>query len=140
MEQSLKARRKKAQSVFYKALFRFLIFKISSKFYSKKKKEEKLGKLNESLAKKVGDVIMELEGLFIKVAQQISTMSNLLPNEYTKALQRAQNHSNPKPFYQPPSSNISLIWFRKTPKSLVSTAPALYLFTICDNFDFSLSL
>ena len=100
MEQSLKFRRKKAQSVFYKVLFRFLLFKISATFYSKKTKVKKSQNLNESLARMLGEVFMELEGLFLKVAQQVSTMSNLLPNEYIKAFERAQNHSNPKPFHQ----------------------------------------
>ena len=43
---------------------------------------------------------MELEGLFLKLAQQISTLSNLLPEPYIKAFEEAQNHSKARPVNQ----------------------------------------
>ena len=100
MEYSIKGREKKVKKVFYKVLIQFLLFKLYAPLLSKKSKEQKLNKLHKTTALKIGDTFMELEGLFLKLAQQISTLSNLLPEPYIKAFEEAQNHSKARPANQ----------------------------------------
>ena len=100
MEYSIKGREKKVKKVFYKVLIQFLLFKLYAPLLSKKSKERKLNKLHKTTALKIGNTFMELEGLFLKLAQQISTLSNLLPEPYIKAFEEAQNHSKARPANQ----------------------------------------
>ncbi len=100
MEYTLSGRAKKIHLLFYHILFKFLLFKSTSLFLSKKSKVNKLHKIHTQSAKKIAGVFMELEGLFLKLAQQVSTMTSMLPKPYIKAFESAQNHSVARPFSQ----------------------------------------
>jgi predicted unusual protein kinase regulating ubiquinone biosynthesis (AarF/ABC1/UbiB family) len=100
MEYSVRGRVSKVNKLFFRILFRFLGFKVFSVFLSKTAKKNYKKSLHEKSAIQIADVLMELEGLFLKFAQQVSTMSSLLPQPYIKAFERAQDHSNPRPFTQ----------------------------------------
>lgn len=98
MEYTISGRAKKVNALFIGSLVNYLIFKIYSPFLSKKRKAEKLEIIHQKSALKIAGVFMELEGLFLKLAQQISTMSSMLPKSYTKAFEGAQDHSVPRPY------------------------------------------
>lgn len=100
MEYTVSGRAKKVNRLFWRVLPRFLAFKLYAPFLSESRRSEQLEKLHNKTAKQVAVVLMELEGLFLKLAQQMSTMSGILPNCYIKAFEKAQNHSNARPFEQ----------------------------------------
>jgi len=49
-------------------------------------------------AKRIERTICELQGLFIKVGQLISIMTNFLPEEFRKQLEGLQDHVPPRPY------------------------------------------
>ncbi len=98
MEYTVSGRAKKVNALFFGMLFNLLAFKVYYLFLSKKSKEKKLEKIHKKSAAKMAGIFMELEGLFLKLAQQISTMSSMLPKSYTKAFEGAQDHSVPRPY------------------------------------------
>ena len=100
MEYSIKGREKKVKKVFYAVLLKFILFRLYTPLISKQTKERKLKKLHEITASKISNTFMDLEGLFLKLAQQISTLSNLLPEPYIKEFEKAQNHSKSRPAHQ----------------------------------------
>lgn len=98
MNYSVKGRAQKVNRLFYQILLKFLLFKIYSPFLSKSKKERKLQNLHSILSAQISNTFLELEGLFLKFAQQLSTMSSLLPKAYITQFEKAQNNSTPHPF------------------------------------------
>ena len=107
MEYTVSGRAKKVNILFVSMLVNILLFKVYSLFLPKRRKAEILEKTHVKSAKKVAGVFMELEGLFLKLAQQISTMSSMLPKAYTKAFESAQDHSVPR-LYQHIKKRIEL--------------------------------
>lgn len=100
MEYSVRGRASRVNKLFLKIVAKFIWFKIYSLFLFKTAKNNLKSQLHEKSAIQIADVLLDLEGLFLKFAQQVSTMSNLLPQPYIKAFEKAQNHSNPRPFSQ----------------------------------------
>ena len=104
MEYSIKGREKKVKKAFYAVLLKFLLFRLYTPLISKQTKERKLKKLHEITASKISNTFMDLEGLFLKLAQQISTLSNLLPEPYIKEFEKAHSDQKFKRVYFPLSS------------------------------------
>jgi predicted unusual protein kinase regulating ubiquinone biosynthesis (AarF/ABC1/UbiB family) len=100
MEYSVKGRTRKVNKLVFKIIIRVLFFKLYARLLSVKLREEKLGKLHTKIANEVVATIIELEGLFLKVGQLISTFSSILPEPYVKAFDITQNHSSVRPFDQ----------------------------------------
>ena len=100
MEYTVVGRARKVNRLFFSVLPRFLWFKLYSLFLNQKLKEKILLKLHQKSAVQIAEVFMQLEGLFIKFSQQVSTMSGILPKAYIKEFEKAQSHSVPRPFTQ----------------------------------------
>ena len=59
---------------------------------------EALRRLHLRTARRINDAIARLQGLFIKVGQLISIMTNFLPEEFRQQLTRLQDRVPPRPF------------------------------------------
>jgi len=96
-----KKRRRKAFSVSIKIAWSYAKLVLLKKIVSQRyyyKQIEKLHVLNANRTKKV---ILELNGLFLKVGQLISIMSNIAPEAYGRILESLQDNT--------PNSDFSLI-------------------------------
>lgn len=100
MEYTVVGRARKVNRLFFSVLPRFLWFKLYSLFLHQKLKQKILLKLHQKSAVQIAEVFMQLEGLFVKFSQQVSTMSGILPEAYIKEFEKAQSHSLPRPFTQ----------------------------------------
>ena len=100
MEYTVVGRARKVNRLFFSVLPRFLWFKLYSPFLHQKLKEKRLLKLHQKSAVQIAEVFMQLEGLFVKFSQQVSTMSGILPEAYIKEFEKAQSHPVTRPFTQ----------------------------------------
>ena len=73
-----------------------LVSKIRGKDYY----QRKIVELNIKNANRIKDAILELEGLFIKVGQLLSILTNFLPDAYHEPLQSLQDQLPAKPFVE----------------------------------------
>ncbi len=62
--------------------------------------ERKVAELNIKNANRIKNAILELEGLFIKVGQLLSILTNFLPEAYHEPLQSLQDQLPTKPFVE----------------------------------------
>lgn len=69
-----------------------------SKIRGKNYYQRKVVTLNIKNANRIKDAILELEGLFIKVGQLLSILTNFLPDAYHEPLQSLQDQLPAKPF------------------------------------------
>jgi len=100
MKYSEKGRTRKVNKLVFKIIFRVLLFKGYAPLLPSKLKQRKLDRLDTRIATEVVATILDLEGLFLKVGQMISTFSSILPKPYVKAFENTQNHSSARPFDQ----------------------------------------
>lgn len=62
--------------------------------------EKRIGALHLKNANRVKKAILKLEGLFIKVGQLLSILSNFLPEAFQEPLEALQNQIPPRPFQE----------------------------------------
>jgi ubiquinone biosynthesis protein len=93
-----KKRRRKAYSVSYRVGWSYLRLIALKKVFGETFYKKRINKLHQKNAKRVKDGILELNGLFIKVGQLISIMSNVVPDAYGAVLESLQDNT--------PSSNF----------------------------------
>ncbi|MFK8036854.1 MAG: ABC1 kinase family protein [Crocinitomicaceae bacterium] len=99
MISNIKKRKRKAYSTAFAIARSYIWLKVLKPFISYQRYGEKLEKKHLKNADKLKDAITELNGLFIKVGQLLSIMSNVLPEAYAIALETLQDHapaSSPK--------------------------------------------
>lgn len=68
------------------------------KFMSAHRYERRLMALHLRNAERVRDAILELKGLFIKLGQMLSVLTNFLPEAFQKPLEALQDQIPPQPF------------------------------------------
>ena len=100
MKYSVAGRTRKVNRLLFKIIPRIVLFKLCSPLLPSPLKSKIADRLHEKTAKQVVASILELEGLFIKVGQLISTFSSVLPKAYVDAFQQTQSHSTARPFDQ----------------------------------------
>ena len=77
---------------------------------------EKIPEVHRRNARRIEKTILDLKGLFIKVGQMLSIMSNFLPEEFTGGLEGLQDAVPPHP-YQAIEQRF-LEEFKKTPREI----------------------
>jgi len=86
----------------YWILFRILLsytwFRIQARFYSKSGAATLLKRKHRRNAKRIRHGITKLQGLFIKVGQLISILTNFLPEEFRQELEGLQDQVPPHPY------------------------------------------
>lgn len=98
MQQSASTRRRKAYWVSFKVAMSYLWLYLVAKFRGKHYWSTQIKEVNRRNAERIKDVMLELQGLFIKFGQLISILSNVLPDEFRKPLEELQDNVPPHPF------------------------------------------
>lgn len=88
-----KKRRRKAFSVSFKIAWSYAVLFMQKKVLSEKRYTKRLEKLHILNAGRTKKVILELNGLFLKVGQLISIMSNIAPEAYGRILESLQDNT-----------------------------------------------
>ena len=70
------------------------------KIFGKKYYEKRIAGLHLKNARRIKRAILELNGLFIKIGQLLSILSNFLPDEFQKPLEELQDKIPPRPFHE----------------------------------------
>lgn len=107
----------------------YLRAKLAARFMGRSWFEQRLSALHEINARRIEKTIVELQGLFIKVGQLISIMTNFLPEEFRKPLESLQDQIPPRPVGEirsrieeelgaPPEEVFA--WFDETPLASAS--------------------
>ncbi len=71
---------------------------LRGKFFGKKYYEKRILALHLRNAERVKKAILQLNGLFIKIGQMLSILSNFLPEAFQKPLEELQDRIPPRPF------------------------------------------
>ena len=67
------------------------------KWFSKSKKEALWQRTHERNAKRVLNLMIEMEGLWVKLGQYLSTRADVLPEAYIYLLKQLQDSLPPRP-------------------------------------------
>ncbi len=89
---------RKAYSTTFIVILSYLKLLFAKKVFGKKYYEKRIFNLHVKNATRVKNAILELEGLFIKVGQLLSILSNFLPEQFQKPLEELQDKIPPRPF------------------------------------------
>jgi ubiquinone biosynthesis protein len=88
----------KAYWVTFRVISSYLLIRFQARFRSKPVIERKLAAAHLKNAKRIEQTILSLQGLFIKVGQLISIMTNFLPEQFRKQLEGLQDAVPPRPY------------------------------------------
>ena len=81
-------------------MFSYLRLYMARKIFGKKYYEKRIFNLHIKNAERVKNAILELKGLFIKIGQLLSILSNFLPDAFQKPLEELQDKIPPRPFQE----------------------------------------
>ncbi len=81
-------------------MFSYLKLFLAKKIFGKKYFEKRIFNLHIKNAERVKNAILELKGLFIKIGQLLSILSNFLPDAFQKPLEELQDKIPPRPFHE----------------------------------------
>ena len=82
----------------FRVIWSFLWLRFRARWHSVAWVEDRLRKTHLRNAKRIERTISDLQGLFIKVGQLISIMTNFLPEEFRKELEGLQDSVPPRPY------------------------------------------
>jgi len=82
----------------WRVIWSYLWLRFRARFHADAWIEHKLRAVNLKNARRIERTIVELQGLFIKVGQLISIMTNFLPEEFRKELEGLQDAVPPRPY------------------------------------------
>lgn len=89
---------RKAYWTAFVVMMSYVRLSLTSKILGENYYRKKIGALHIKNANRVKKVILQLEGLFIKVGQLLSILSNFLPEAFQEPLEALQNQIPPRPF------------------------------------------
>ncbi len=112
-------RKYKAYKTALVVAFSYLKLSLVSKILGKKYYKKRIEALHLKNANRVKKTILELQGLFIKIGQLISILSNVLPDEFREPLESLQDKIPARPYYEVEQTIIRE--FGKTPQELFTT-------------------
>ncbi len=78
----------------------YLWLNFRSRAFGPEYQERRIGDLHRKNARRIEDAILRLQGLFIKVGQLFSIMTNFLPREFRSGLQNMQDAVPARPYWQ----------------------------------------
>lgn len=82
----------------FRVIGSYLWLRFRARFHAEAWVDHKLRALHLRNAKRIERTIIELQGLFIKVGQLISIMTNFLPEEFRRELEGLQDSVPPRPY------------------------------------------
>jgi ubiquinone biosynthesis protein len=92
------ARATRAYVTTFKVILSYLWLRFRARFHSDEWMHHTLRKIHLRNARRIERTICELQGLFIKVGQLISIMTNFLPEEFRRQLEGLQDAVPPRPY------------------------------------------
>ncbi len=97
---SKKRRFLKAYITTFAVIWSYVWLRYLGKLFGPAYREERITALHQKNAKRIEEAILMLQGLFIKVGQAFSIMTNFLPEEFRAGLQNMQDAVPPRPYSQ----------------------------------------
>jgi ubiquinone biosynthesis protein len=97
---SKKRRFLKAYITTFTVIRSYVWLRYLGKLFGPAYREERITALHQKNAKRIEEAILMLQGLFIKVGQAFSIMTNFLPEEFRAGLQNMQDAVPPRPYSQ----------------------------------------
>ena len=94
----LRIRSLRAYWTTWRVIWSYLWLRFRARFHSDSWIEHALMRLHLRNARRIERTIVELQGLFIKVGQLISIMTNFLPEEFRRELEGLQDAVPPRPY------------------------------------------
>ncbi|MEL7424749.1 MAG: AarF/UbiB family protein [Bacteroidota bacterium] len=91
---------RKAYSVFARVAFSYLWLYLRKRLFGQAYFEKRITSLHIRSAERVKKAILELQGLFIKVGQLLSILTNFLPEEFQAPLDSLQDQVPARPYEQ----------------------------------------
>jgi ubiquinone biosynthesis protein len=88
----------KAYFTTFSVLFSYLSVRLLARFLSEARVDAMLAERHRRNARRVEQTILQLQGIFIKVGQLISIMTNFLPEDFRKGLEGLQDQVPPRPY------------------------------------------
>lgn len=88
----------KAYSTTFVVISSYLWLSFKARLFGRTYHEQKIAAVHRRNARRVERTILELQGLFIKVGQLLSILSNFLPQEFRSELEGLQDQVPPRPF------------------------------------------
>lgn len=82
----------------FRVIWSYLWLRFRARYHEAAWVEHKLRDVNLRNARRIERTIVELQGLFIKVGQLISIMTNFLPEEFRRELEGLQDAVPPRPY------------------------------------------
>lgn len=95
---SIRKRSRKAYRLSNRLLFSYFSLYLGKKIFGTRYYERRIDRVHAKNAKRVKDTISELQGLFTKAGQLLSTLSHILPDQYMQALESLQDDAPASPF------------------------------------------
>jgi ubiquinone biosynthesis protein len=88
----------KAYTTTFLVIFSYLLLRFLGRFMPRRRYESKLYALHRRNARRIERTILALQGMYIKVGQLISIMTNFLPEEFRAELEGLQDQVPPRPY------------------------------------------
>jgi ubiquinone biosynthesis protein len=88
----------KAYTTTFVVIFSYLLLRFVGRFMPRRRYETKLYALHRRNARRIERTILVLQGMYIKVGQLISIMTNFLPEEFRAELEGLQDQVPPRPY------------------------------------------
>lgn len=89
---------RKAYSTAFVVAMSYLWLSFRRRFFGKKGHERRIAALHLRNAERVKNAILDLQGLFIKMGQMLSVMSNFVPEEFQRPLEALQDRLPARPY------------------------------------------
>jgi predicted unusual protein kinase regulating ubiquinone biosynthesis (AarF/ABC1/UbiB family) len=115
----LRVRSIRAYWTTFRVIWSYLWLKFRTRFHSDAWIEHNLQRIHMRNARRIERTICELQGLFIKVGQLISIMTNFLPEEFRRELEGLQDAVPPRPYVDIEKRIVEELG--KTPDQIFST-------------------
>jgi len=94
----LRSRSIRAYMTTFKVIWSYLWLRFRARWHSDAWVEHTLTRIHLRNARRIERTIVDLQGLFIKVGQLISIMTNFLPEEFRRELEGLQDSVPPRPY------------------------------------------
>lgn len=95
---SARRRMRRAYWVAFKVGISYLALYTAKRFFGQSYYDKRISALHQKNARRVKQAIVELQGLFIKVGQMLSILSNFLPPAYEQELEELQDKVQASPY------------------------------------------
>lgn len=87
----------KAYAATLRVLLSYALFSLSGTLLGKEWSRRRSGRVHRRNARRVTRTILELQGLYIKIGQLVSIMTNFLPEDFRAGLEELQDRVPPRP-------------------------------------------